>query len=685
MKRISLLLTAFLSVCLCFGQNGHSERTFKRLENKLYIVENGIKYKVDETRVIAKLKPQRELPRTLCEKSQNLGFDILEIPVPDGMRVEDYVSIIERTDDFEYVDYNTYGKYFFTPNDSLIGNGTGCQWYLDKIYAYNAWNITKGSSSVKVAVLDTGVDSCHYDLHYGSDNYTHLDILNGYNYVHNTNYSTPLNRHGTMVAGIIGAKTNNNRGISGISGGNHSAGITIVPYTVGDNEPSVNHVISAISNAVGKGVKIINMSFGIIENNGVNDAISNAYNQGVTIICASGNGFNSSMQYPASHSYTIAVGASGKTNQKLDFSNYGNGLDLVAPGIDIKSTSLNNGYYSDYGTSFAAPQVAGVAALLLSVNPSLTPSQIRSILHNTCTKPSGYSYSNGWNSEVGYGVLNAFAAVASLLDYSIVGAHLISSSRTYSIDNLPSGLTVEWSLSNNYYNQNCLQQNYPSQGQCMITRDFNQDMMNATLTATIKHNGVTIKTLTKTGLYAYNGFKGQYSSGGLSGDINYTHVFYVRPVVTTSITSQNLIGATVSYDNVGTIPTSFYMTPTTSILNFVMPSNNNGIPVIINVNDVCGNNYQLYAFPMNNKSLNMAYDDNGITIVIGNGDDSSVDLVFDQPWMVEIRNATTGTLMASQSSSSRSETISTAGWPKGIYVVKATVGKEVLTEKVMVR
>ena len=110
MKRISLLLAAFLSVCICFGQNGHSERTFKRLENKLYIVENGIKYKVDETRVIAKLKPQRELPRTLCEKSQNLGFDILEIPVPDGMRVEDYVSIIERTDDFEYVDYNTYGN-----------------------------------------------------------------------------------------------------------------------------------------------------------------------------------------------------------------------------------------------------------------------------------------------------------------------------------------------------------------------------------------------------------------------------------------------------------------------------------------------------------------------------------------------------------------------------------------------
>ena len=685
MKRISLLLAAFLSVCICFGQNGHGERTFKRLENKLYIVENGIKYKVDETRVIAKLKPQRELPRTLCEKSQNLGFDILEIPVPDGMRVEDYVSIIERTDDFEYVDYNTYGKYFFTPNDSLIGNGTDCQWYLDKIYAYNAWNITKGSSSVKVAILDAGVDSCHYDLHYGSDSYTHLDILNGYNYVHNTNYSTPLNQHGTMVAGIIGAKTNNNRGIAGISGGNHSAGITIVPYTVGDNEPSANHVISAISNAVGKGVKIINMSIGFVENDGVNDAISNAYNQGVTIICASGNGYNSFMHYPASHSYTIAVGASGMSNQRLDFSNYGNGLDLVAPGIDIKSTSVNNGYNSDYGTSFAAPQVAGVAALLLSVNPSLTPSQIRSILHNTCTKPSGYSYNNGWNSEVGYGVLNAFAAVASLLDYSIVGAHLISSSRTYSIDNLPSGLTVEWSLSNSYYNQNCLQQNYPSQGQCTITRDFNQDMMNATLTATIKHNGVTIKTLTKTGLYAYNGFKGQYSSGGLSGDINYTHIFYVRPVVTTSITSQNLIGATVSYDNNGTIPTSFYMTPTTSTLNFVMPSNNNGIPVMINVNDVCGNYYQLYAFPMNNKGLNLSYEDNDITITIGDGDDTSVDLTFDQSWLIEIRNATTGTLMTTKSSSSRSETISTAGWPNGIYVVKATIGNEVLTEKVMVR
>lgn len=92
MKRTIVFLAIFLSVCICFGQNEHSERIVKRLENTLYIVEDGIKYKVDETRIIAKLKPQQEFPKSLCDKSQDLGFGILEIPVPDGMKVKELGS-----------------------------------------------------------------------------------------------------------------------------------------------------------------------------------------------------------------------------------------------------------------------------------------------------------------------------------------------------------------------------------------------------------------------------------------------------------------------------------------------------------------------------------------------------------------------------------------------------------------
>ena len=115
MKFKLLLLATFLFVCNSFGQNGHCERIVKRFQNIPYIIENDIKYEIDQTRIIAKLKPQRELPKTLCEKYKDLGFDIIEIPVPDSVMVEDYLSLIESTGDFEFVDYNTYGRYFFTP------------------------------------------------------------------------------------------------------------------------------------------------------------------------------------------------------------------------------------------------------------------------------------------------------------------------------------------------------------------------------------------------------------------------------------------------------------------------------------------------------------------------------------------------------------------------------------------
>ena len=394
---------------------------------------------------------------------------------------------MKSTDDYEFVDYNSFGKYLFSVNDNLIDD----QWYLDRIEAKNAWNITTGSSSVKVAVLDSGVDSCHYDLHYGPDNYTHLDIPNGYNYPENVTYSAPLFYHGTMVSGVVGAKTNNDIGIAGISGGNNNAGITILPFNVGNNAPSTNYVISAINRAIEKGAKIMNMSFSVGSNDGVINAINTAYNQGIIIICASGNDYSSSISFPASHPYTIAVGATNKTNLRESFSNYGNGLDLVAPGVDIKSTVLNNGYNSDDGTSFSAPQVVGVAALILSVNPSLTPSQIRALLCGTCKKVQNYTYNNsGWNQEVGYGLLDAYAAL-KVVNSFISGKSVICDTANYVINGLPSSYTVNWSINNSNFFVT------PSGNQCLVTFTGTPQYNVANLTATISWSGTTIKTLTK--------------------------------------------------------------------------------------------------------------------------------------------------------------------------------------------
>jgi hypothetical protein len=672
MKR-TLILFAFFISHICFAQNS-SEEIIERIDNKLYVIENDIKYDVDETIILAKLKPHRHLPNYLRGNVKDIGFGIIEIPAPDNIKVEDFVSQIKSTDDFEFVEFNTLGKYLFTPNDVQSGD----QWYLDKIGAYDVWNITTGSPSVKVAILDSGVDSCHYDLHYGPDNYTHLDISNGYNYPADKTYSTPLFYHGTMVAGIVGAKTNNNIGVAGISGGNNSTGIKIIPFCVGNNAPSTNYVISAINRAIEKGAKIMNMSFSIASSEGVVNAINTAYNQGITIICASGNG-NTNLYFPASYPYTIAVGATDTLNHRAilspyQASNYGTGLDLVAPGVNIKNTILNNGYGSSSGTSFAAPQVVGVAALMLSANPSLTPSQIRSTLIGTCKKIPDYSYDNsGWNNEVGYGLLNAFSAVYNSSNHGIIGPSTFTSSGTYCITNLPNCVSVEWSLSDNYFNQNCLQQNYPSQNQCTINCSTTHDMNNATLTATIKYNGTTIQTLTKTGIS--QGFVGTYSSSTGSGQYFAPNPIFTGANTYVHISSPKLNGATVTYTG-DAIP-SYWLVGTNTI-DVGMPST--GSTIVIHVICEAGDDYYIPIIKAYNSNLlSVNLDEETMLITL---DEASHE---NQDWTLEIYNVMNGEKVVTQIISDNYVSVNTSGWKRGLYAVRATIGKEVLTEKIQVK
>lgn len=649
-----------------------------KIDGRSYITQEDKLFEIEDKTALVKLKRGGVMPPTLTKNSHPIAMESYTISVPDSIDVEKYVLMLEDTGVFEYVEYNCMYKPLMTANDSYINN----QWHLSRINANAAWEITTGSPSIKVAVIDNGVELTHEDLYYGGDSYSNLSVAECVDYVSSTDH-TPSSSHGTMVAGIIGAKTNNFVGVAGVAGGYGYSGVKIISYRT---DYTASQLVSAVYSAVNNGVKVINISVGGGYSLTFSNALDYAYNHGVTVVCASGNDSSSSISFPASHQYTIAVGCTNYDNYR-NGSNYGSGLDLVAPSSYICSTckTSEGKYLLGSGTSLAAPQVAGVAALMLSVNSTLTPSQIRNTLRNTCTKLSQYSFTNGWNSEVGYGLLNAFAAVINAMNLKIDGPQLISSSGQYHIDNLPSGVTVSWSISDNYYNNgyNLLIQNYPSQGQCMIVRDINHDLMGDTLTAKIKYNGTTVRKLTKSGLYAYAGFKGYYTSGNLSGDINNSY-FNIRPNVTTHIVSPNFLGATVSYNNSAAIPSYWNFDSYNGYLNFI--TTNTSSPVIINIDDVCGNHYLLYAAPTNSSySMNIINCDSGITVKQVEDGDASKNFTPEEPWTLEITSATTGRVMVKQSSTSRSETISTAGWPKGIYVVKVTIGKEVLTEKVMVK
>ena len=297
-------------------------------------------------------------------------------------------------------------------------------------------------------------------------------------------------------------------------------------------------------------------------------------------------------------------------------------------------------------------------------------------------------------------VRNAFVAAASLMN--INGLEAAVRNAWYAVgvgdtgmfitgpaytgdESLPSGCSVVWSLSNSYYNQYCLEQDEPSENECTISCSSSQIMMNDTLMATIMYNSAAIKTLTKTGVYAYDDIKGHYTSGNISSDISYTHILPVMPNYNTIIISPMLIGATVSYSTTATTPLYWGFSPYSGEIDVTMPANSNGIPIVINIVDLFANQYTLYLFAQNSYSMNIFCEDNSITVMQNKDDDSDSGLYFNQPWTVEVRNATTGALTATRSSTSRSATIITVGWPKGIYIVKVTVGKEILTEKVIVR
>jgi serine protease len=288
------------------------------------------------------------------------------------------------------------------PNDSRYSS----QWALDAMGLPYAWDKTTGSGSVTVAVIDTGVQVDHPDLA--------GNVGSGYDFYNKTSSVTDYNGHGTHIAGIIGATANNGLGIAGINWN-----VTIMPLKAADNSGggylSLSEIIEALRYAADNGADVVNMSFQIGgassgEDLFMEEAIEYAYNKGVTMIAAAGNEGQQWLAYPARHSKVIAVSAVGPDLNRASWSNYGNNIDVAAPGDSILSTWPVNTFASASGTSMAAPQVAGVAALLIASGVR-GPENIRRVLHETAMDLGEPGYDNMY----GWGLVNAHAAVTGSL------------------------------------------------------------------------------------------------------------------------------------------------------------------------------------------------------------------------------------------------------------------------------
>ena len=309
--------------------------------------------------------------------------------------------------DIEYVGVNRAFKLDYVPNDPQINE----QWALEKIGAFEAWNVETGQKDVLIAVIDTGIDYLHPDLannvwtnaleDLNNNGYLDDDDLNGIdddgngfvddvfgwdftdapNYPDGGDYLTPDNDpmdefgHGTGVAGIIAAEANNNLGIAGLAFGCKI--INLRAFTAGGNGEE-DDVASAILYAIENGARIINMSWGdVFVSRVIDDVIRYAESKGIVLVASAGNSSTDQIHYPSGFEGTISVGATNQEDNLAGFSNFGPSVDIVAPGVDILTTAMNANYSHSNGTSFAAPFVSAAAALLLSQNPNMGTNVVR--------------------------------------------------------------------------------------------------------------------------------------------------------------------------------------------------------------------------------------------------------------------------------------------------------------------
>ncbi|WP_167879478.1 S8 family serine peptidase [Methanococcoides sp. NM1] len=354
--------------------------------------------------------------------SQHAGFKVLKIP--ENRNVEKMAEIYSKNPNVKYAVPNAIMT-AFAVNDEYYN----FQWNLYSNYSINvepAWVETTGNGVV-VAVLDTGVAYEDYRQYKVAPDLASTQFIAGYDFVNNDKHPNDDHSHGTHVAGTIAQSTNNGIGVAGVA-----YDCSIMPVKVLDKSGSgtLSELVDGIYFATDNGADVISMSLGYppeyYPGKALDDALDHADINGVTIVAAAGNDATGVVSYPAAYEKCIAVGATGYNGQLAPYSNYGDAIDVVAPGgntgQDLNSDGYGDGilqntfnpttkdpkdfgYYFFQGTSMATPHVSGVAALLMSQGAS--NDEVRTALESTARDLG----TTGWDNVYGHGLIDATAAL----------------------------------------------------------------------------------------------------------------------------------------------------------------------------------------------------------------------------------------------------------------------------------
>ena len=419
----------------------------KQTSQKMYDSKGRLLYKPGELLVRFK---EGVTEKQIVDLHKSLGSIVIgrmdrlrlhKVKLKEGLSEQEAIKLYSASDIVELVEKHAL-RYPNTtiPNDPYFGE----QWGLTKIQAPEAWDTTRGSPEVIIAVIDTGVDYLHPDLSdniwmnnaesngtegVDDDGNGYIDDIRGWDFAGTDEFDPDdadadpmdVDNHGTHVAGIIAAKGNNDLGVAGVC---WNAKIMLLKV-MADNSDLIEEwdVIEAIDYAIDNGARIVNCSFGGEDYMQTEyEAFGSLKIAGILAVCAAGNEeLNTdetiSKNYPSCYDLDniISVAASNQNDNLASFSNYGlTSVDVMAPGDNIYSTYLDPSYKYMQGTSMAAPHVSGIAGLLLAKNPSLGYTRVKSAILDTVDKIEPIEPDDPSKRILTGGRVNALAALSSV-------------------------------------------------------------------------------------------------------------------------------------------------------------------------------------------------------------------------------------------------------------------------------
>lgn len=321
-------------------------------------------------------------------KLPQLNIKIIEVPV----QAEDAVArALSKNKDISFAEKDMAVEISeFIPNDPQYSSA----WHLPNMNLNSAWDITRGEG-ITVAILDSGVDAAHPDLA--------SQMVSGWNVVSNNTETSDVNGHGTAVAGVVAAATNNNLAVASVAWN-----ASLMPVRVTNQSDGWTYwsdIAEGVIWAVDHGADVANISYEISASDTITSAAQYMRNKGGVVVASAGN--DNTDLGRSDNPYIITVAATDRGDVKASFSNYGALVDVTAPGNYIMTTKRggSTGYW--WGTSFSAPATAGVVALIMAANPDLTPDEVEAVLEDSADDlVSGYD----WHAYFGHGRVNAGSA-----------------------------------------------------------------------------------------------------------------------------------------------------------------------------------------------------------------------------------------------------------------------------------